>query len=156
MPDPALVACTFLAATGSGLIGGVFCAFSTFVMKALGRLPPAEGMAAMQAINVAVINPIFLGVFMGTALFAVVPLMWWERPGAAWVAAGSALYVVGTLLATMVFNVPLNNALAAIMPTDPGAERLWATYQKRWTMWNHVRTAASLAAMGAFIMALRQ
>jgi uncharacterized membrane protein len=156
MQNPLLIAATVIATIGSGVIGGVFFAFSTFVMKALGRLPAPQGMAAMQAINVAVINPIFVGVFMGTALFAVVPLMWWERPGAAWLAAGAILYVVGNLLVTVVFNVPLNNALAAMMPTDPGAEPLWETYQKRWTAWNHVRTAASLAAMAAFIMALRE
>ena len=156
MLDAALVACTSVAAIGSGMIGGVFFAFSTFVMKALARLPAAQGMAAMQAINVVVINPIFLGVLMGTVLFGIVPLMWWERSGAGWIAAGAVFYVVGTFLVTVVFNVPLNNMLAAMMPTDPRAERLWATYQKRWTMWNHVRTAASLAAMAAFILALRR
>jgi uncharacterized membrane protein len=30
---------TLIAAVGAGLSGGVFFAFSTFVMKALGRLP---------------------------------------------------------------------------------------------------------------------
>lgn len=58
---------TVAAALGSGLIAGVFFAFSNFVMKALSRVPSAEGLAAMQSINVMVLNPLFLGVFMGTA-----------------------------------------------------------------------------------------
>jgi len=63
----ALAFLTLGAALGSGLIAGVFFAFSTFVMPALARLAPAQGVAAMQAINVAVLNRWFLGVFVGTA-----------------------------------------------------------------------------------------
>ena len=57
-----------LAALGCGLIAGVFFAFSAFVMSALARLEPPQGTAAMQAINITVINPWFMGVFMGTAV----------------------------------------------------------------------------------------
>lgn len=59
---------TVLSALGCGLMAGVFFAFSTFVMKALGALPPAQGIAAMQSINVAVINRWFMAAFFGTAL----------------------------------------------------------------------------------------
>ncbi len=47
------------ALLGSALVGGVFFAFSSFVMKALARVPSPEGIAAMQSINVVVINPSF-------------------------------------------------------------------------------------------------
>src|SRR5688500_9730511 len=67
MIDSLIAALAFAAALGSGVIGGVFYAFSTFVMRALRRRPAGEAVAAMQAINVAVINPLFLGVFLGTA-----------------------------------------------------------------------------------------
>jgi uncharacterized membrane protein len=59
---------TLLSSLGCGLIAGAFFAFSTFVMKALGNLPPAHGIAAMQSINVVVINPWFLTPFIGTAV----------------------------------------------------------------------------------------
>ena len=59
------------ALLGSALVGGVFFAFSSFVMKALSRLPAAEGIAAMQSINVVVLNPSFLGAFMGTAILSL-------------------------------------------------------------------------------------
>ena len=58
-----LFAAILAAALGSGLIGGLFFAFSSFVMKALGRLPPAKGIAAMQEINVVVLNPLFFAAF---------------------------------------------------------------------------------------------
>ena len=69
-----------IALLGSALLGGIFFAFSSFVMKALARVPSAEGIAAMQSINVVVLNPSFLGAFMGTAaislLVAVIAVKW--------------------------------------------------------------------------------
>ncbi|MEE2778355.1 MAG: anthrone oxygenase family protein [Acidobacteriota bacterium] len=62
--------------------------------------------------------------------------------------------MLGCLLVTIVFNVPLNNRLASAEPDSPGAEALWDRYLSRWTLWNHIRTGASLAAAGLFAMAL--
>jgi uncharacterized membrane protein len=91
--DQFLVAAAFASAIGCGLIAGVFFAFSTFVMQALRRLPGAEGMPAMQSINVVVLNPIFLGVFLGTAvtclLTGVGAIMRWDRPIAAYLVIGA-------------------------------------------------------------------
>ena len=155
---PWLFPVTLLAALGCGLIGGVFFAFSTFVMKALGRLPLGEGIAAMQAINVAVLNPWFLGAFIGTAgaciLALISSLLLWHDPEAMYLLAGSALYLVGTLLVTIVVNVPKNEALASLAPADSDAAHLWADYVSSWTAWNHVRTAAALAAAASFGLAL--
>jgi uncharacterized membrane protein len=64
------------------------------------------------------------------------------------------LYVVGTFLVTILFNVPWNNALAAVAVDDPGAANVWARYRVRWTAWNHIRTAAALVAAGLFTLAL--
>jgi uncharacterized membrane protein len=64
-------------------------------------------------------------------------------------------YLVGTFLVTAVFNVPMNNALAAVVPSDPEGANLWANYLTSWTAWNHVRTAAALAAAALLILALR-
>lgn len=148
-----------LAALGSGLIAGTFFAFSTFVMRALGRLPPPEGIAAMQAINVVVLNPVFLGVFVGTAILcaagAVASFLRWHEPGAGYLLAGSLLYGIGCFLVTVAFNVPRNDVLAAVIPTDPASASIWANYLSSWTFWNHVRTIGSLTAMAAFILSLR-
>lgn len=160
MRDTLLFALRLVAALGCGLIAGVFFAFSTFVMTALARRPPAEGMAAMQAINVAVLNPMFLGVFVGTAgtclLVVIFSLLRWNEPGALYFLLGGALYIAGTFLVTMVFNVPLNNALAKLAPADPASASEWARYVANWTAWNHVRTAAALAAAALLTIALWQ
>ena len=156
--DNVLFALTLCAALGCGLMAGFFFAFSAAVMQALARLPAAEGIAAMQSINVAVLNPVFLGAFVGTAAFCllvmVASLWWWHSPGSVYVLVGGALYLVGTFCATVVCNVPKNDALASVAPTDPDSASLWASYLVTWTAWNHLRTAAALAAAAALTMAL--
>jgi uncharacterized membrane protein len=159
MLDDLLFLLILVCAIGSGLIAGVFFALSSFVMKALDRIPAAQGIAAMQSINVVVLNPLFLGVFLGAAagciLLAIAALLQWHRPGAPYILAGSLLYVVGTVLVTRVFNVPRNNALASVDPASTDAARLWADYVKSWTNWNHVRTIAAMAAAASLIMSIR-
>jgi uncharacterized membrane protein len=152
MSERVLSLATIATALGCGLIAGVFFAFSTFVMKALSRLPAAEGIRAMQSINVVVINPWFLGALFGTAavsaLLAVVTPMTWSQPGAGLRLAGCLLYLVGTVLVTIVFNVPRNEVLAKLQPDAVESASVWARYLASWTAWNHVRTAAALAAAG--------
>jgi uncharacterized membrane protein len=144
---------TLLAALGCGIVGGVFYAFSSFVMKALLRLAPAEGVRAMQSINVVVINPSFLGVFLGTAVLCTVlgvgSVVAWDGLRL----AGCVLYVAGTFVVTMLFNVPRNNALEKLDPEIEGAAEHWARYAREWTAYNHVRTAAALLAAALLIVA---
>jgi uncharacterized membrane protein len=47
MNDGILVPLKLLAALGSGLVSGVILGFSRFVMKALTRLRPAQGIVAI-------------------------------------------------------------------------------------------------------------
>lgn len=149
MSARAMTVATLAAALGSGLIGGAFFAFSSFVMRALGRLVPAEGIRAMQSINIVVINPVFLGVFVGTALvcagLAVLSIRSWSEPGSGLRLAGCLVYVVGTFMVTMLCNVPRNNALAALPAETADAAAYWARFLGEWTWWNHVRTAAGAA-----------
>ena len=151
-------ALALLGMLGCGLVAGVFFAFSTFVMKAFARLEPAGGIAAMQAINVVVLKSWFMVAFLGTAVVCAVALVfslwWWDQPGAIFLSAGSVLYLVGSLLVTMLFNMPRNKTLASVSPADPNAVTLWTGYIAGWTAWNHVRTVASLAAAILFITAL--
>lgn len=149
---------TVVAILGSALIAGVFFAFSSFVMRALSRLPATAGIEAMQVINVVVLNPIFLGTFAGTALVSVVVAVLagadWGTPAAPWILAGALSYVAGTFLVTGIGNVPLNNKLAAVSASDPAAARIWAGYLDRWTLLNTVRTIAAIAAVLSFTVAL--
>jgi uncharacterized membrane protein len=157
MPDATFIL-TFISALGAGLAAGVFFAFSTFVMPALGRLPPSQGIAAMQHINVKAINPWFMTLLFGTAatsLAAVVAaLVDLGESYAPYLVGGGALYLLGTIGVTMAFNVPRNNALAELDPSDDAAAGYWTRYLAEWTRWNHVRTVAPTVAAGLEIVAL--
>jgi uncharacterized membrane protein len=148
----------FAAAIGSGIVGGVFFAFSNFVMPALARLPAAGGIAAMNSINITVITPMFMTALFGTGLICLVlaagAIIGWSQPGSSWLLAGALIYLVGNPIVTMVFNVPLNNALAAVDPASADGAAMWTGYLRDWVMWNHVRTITAIAAMACFIFAL--
>ncbi len=156
--DPVLFVSNLVAALGTCVIGGVFFAFSTFVMRALARLPSKQGIEAMQSINRTVLNPWFLGVFLGTAgvcLLLGASTFWtWNRPGAVYLLAGSLLYLIGTFLVTVVFNVPMNDALERVEPASDGASRTWDSYVARWTTWNHVRTIAAVLAATCLVISM--
>jgi uncharacterized membrane protein len=142
---------------GAGMIGGVFFAFSGFVMPALRRLPAAQGISAMQSINrTAVAPPLMLALF-GTAIISGITITWaarsWPEPAAPWMLAGGLAYLAAVVI-TMAVNVPLNNALAGVAPAAPGAPADWLSFLARWTWWNHLRGATALAGAVAFTLAL--
>jgi uncharacterized membrane protein len=115
-----LFSTTFAAVLGAGVVGGVFFAFSSFVMPGLERLPAAQGVAAMKEINVTAEHPAFMLAFMGTTVLCVYlgvrGMLDWGDTRATLLVAGSALYLVGTFLLTVAYNVPLNNELADVSP----------------------------------------
>jgi uncharacterized membrane protein len=158
--DKLLLPIAFAAALGSGLVAGIFFAFSNFVMKALARVPDEHGMRAMQAINVTVLNPLFLTLFLGTAAMCVflgiVSIMRWNTHGALSLLIGSLLYFVGNFVVTRACNVPRNDALARLDATNPAMVGEWRKYIDEWTRWNHVRTITATAAAAAFIIAIYQ
>ncbi|TPJ67284.1 DUF1772 domain-containing protein [Mesorhizobium sp. B2-6-1] len=149
----------FIAAIGSGVVGGVFFAFSNFVMPAMARLPAAGGIAAMNSINITVITPMFMTALFGTGLICLVliagAIIGWQQPGSFWLLAGAVIYLVGNPIVTMVFNVPLNDALAAIDPASSNGAAVWTTYLRDWVMWNHVRAITAITALASFWFAAR-
>ncbi|ANL70574.1 hypothetical protein AMC83_CH00540 [Rhizobium phaseoli] len=146
------------AALGSGLVAGIFFAFSTFIMTAFSRIPAEQGIAAMNSINVTIVRSPFMALFVPTAILCLVitvlAVINWRGGASALMLAGAALYVVASFLSTIIFNVPMNDALEKVRGSGPEAIALWSTYLKDWTWWNHVRTVASLLASVAFVRAL--
>lgn len=145
------------AILGCGLIAGVFFAFSGFIMTALARRPSAQGIAAMQSINIAVINPLFMLVFLGTGVVCLLLLIGaisnWQLSNSPYLLVGSLLYLIGALGVTIGCSIPLNNELAVTQPNSSDAANIWSKYLSRWTAWNHLRTMASLGAVISFLLA---
>lgn len=158
MTQTIISALLWFSVMGCGLVAGLYFAFSAFIMTSLGRIDQSAGIAAMNAINEDILKSAFMLIFLGTtlaaAILAALALVRWGAPGSLLMLAGGVIYVVGMFVVTMVLNVPLNNALAAVDLSGPDAAPLWATYLKDWTFWNHVRMFASVGASVLFTLAL--
>lgn len=132
-----------------GAVFGVYFTYSNSVVPGLDRIEPERAVAAMRGMNVAIINPRFLTTFIGPVVTAAATgflLLGLDEASAAllfFVAAG--VYLLGCLVVTGRFNVPMNNALDNSTCTDWAA--LWAGFAPRWRRWNTVRTVASMIAL---------
>ncbi len=148
---------TAVSAVGTGTAGGVFFAFSTFVMTALDRLTPGASIEAMQAINVAAPNAWFMSVLLGTALLAGGLAAWSAfhlgEPAALLRLIGGGVYLVSIVL-TIAYHVPRNEALDKVDPRSPDAAARWSSYASGWTALNHVRTLSAIAACAVFVAAV--
>ena len=136
-----------------GAIFGFFYAWVCSTMWGLDQADPRVAIAAMQAMNASVRNPVFFPAFFLTpvvlALTAVVAFRGNRSTAAFWFAAAAAVYLVFGLFLTMSVNVPMNEALAVTtVPDDIDAARgIWQDYSPRWQFWNQVRTMASGVAL---------
>ena len=159
MPIPAKPPAIFVLALalGCALIAGTFFAFSTFVMRGLDQRPAPEAIAAMQSINVAVINPLWMTVFLGSAAASLGAGFWaiCHRGHAATppLLLGALLSLVGCFAVTVAGNVPLNDALALVKPGDANAAKIWSDFTASWMLYNHLRAVAALGACASFIWA---
>ncbi|MEO3754500.1 anthrone oxygenase family protein [Streptomyces sp. B6B3] len=133
----------------TGLMAGVFFAFSVSVMLGLDAVDPGRAVAAMQSINDRIQNPVFLVAFVGVPVAAgatggLLLALGHRGAGVAFLLA-AGVYVFGAFLPTMVVNVPMNDTLnAAGTPDSPEhAARLWADFSPRWTAWNTARAGFS-------------
>lgn len=157
---------------GSGVLAGLYFIFSICVMPALDQLDEKTAITVMNTINVVIINPAFMLVFMGTPLLAVLfglatlATCWWTKGTAptsnplaiaesrrggkelyhAMLAVGVLLIVIGEFGITAGINVPLNDALADA--ENKKTQLTWKEYSRPWTFWNSVRgTNAALATL---------
>lgn len=181
MIDTGFTLLLWIGAIGCGMMAGLYFAFSTFVMKALSRMPAAAGAMAMQSINRVILRSPFMPLFFVTtaisiALVAAVFYVWstdvaWTAFGPAmfaaptvWsaadmsvagsVVAAGLVYFVGMFLCTGLFNVPLNVELDAVDPASREGALVWRDYVRQWTWWNHIRALSSGLACLLFIYAI--
>lgn len=144
------------AALFAAVTGGIFYAFSSFIMRALALMDPVSGATAMRLINITVICPGFMALFLGTGLLAAVLFVGEALAWSGWVSAlicfGALSYLAGCLLPTVAVSQPMNLRLGAV----PQGELIdfWRRYLTSWTRWNTFRTAACLFSAASFVTAL--
>jgi uncharacterized membrane protein len=137
------------AAVCTGVVGGVFFAFSSFVMPALARLEAATGIAAMQSINVRAVRPAFMLALFGTAALAT--FVGIARFGEPLVLIAAAVYLIGVIGVTIVAHVPRNDSLAKVDARGAAAPELWQRYLTGWCRWNHVRWIAAVISSALYL-----
>ena len=146
------------AAVGSGLVGGVLFAFSSFVMPALKRIPAAEGISAMQSINRQAPTFAFMSLAGATAIVStgvgIHAALHRDEPGTAWIATGTVAYLAAVFI-TGAFNVPRNDRLNTFDAATPAAADYWQTFLSEWVVGNHVRTVCCIVAAASYTAALR-
>lgn len=150
---------TLLVGTlSTGLVAGLFLAFSIAVMPGLARTDDRTFVAAMQAINAAILNPLFLTLFVAPLALLVVAAI--AGPARWWVVAALVLYVANVAI-TRAGNIPLNDALLAAgspagTPDRPaGWEAARAAFEAPWNRLHLVRTLALVASFACCVGALR-
>lgn len=151
MLDSMLVFSLVVAATGAGLMAGVYFAFSTFIMQSLDQLGPGPATDAMNSINKVILRSWFMALFFGSTLIYIVlgavALLATDLAGRSLLFTAALIYVVGMFLCTARFNVPLNNRLTKAAGDDKSKAETWNHYFRHWTRWNHLRAVGSLVAL---------
>jgi uncharacterized membrane protein len=148
---------TLIAAVGAATAGGVFFAFSGFVMPALKRLPAAQGIAAMQSMIVTAVRPPLMILLFGTALTSVVlgvhALFDLGDRRQQLILAAGVVYLTGCIVVTGAFHVPRNDSLARLDPDAASSVQAWHTYLSQWTAGNHIRALAGIVAGVLYVLA---
>lgn len=151
-----------IAATLTGLMAGLFFAWSVSVTPGIGRLPDKEYLASFQVMNRAIVNPVFLICFLGTAvLLPVCTYRQFVQPlaGSFWLLlSATALYLVFIIGITFFGNIPLNNKLDQLDLTTLTGEQMAsfrAQFENRWNTLNNIRTVASIITLVLVLLACR-
>lgn len=131
-----------------GAMGGLYYAFSAFIMRSLAVLPGTAGPAAMRSINELIVRSTFMPFFVLTSLsaagMALYGVIRWSGPSSGLMVAAGLVYLVGMFGVTAAGNVPLNDALASASSTE--LMSVWAGYLKPWVRYNSLRAVACLLA----------
>ncbi|MEM1363359.1 MAG: anthrone oxygenase family protein [Pseudomonadota bacterium] len=150
---------THVAILAYALVGGVFLAFSDFIMRSLSITSGNGGVEAMQAINREVFRWVFMTLFLGLAALSLViggyAVFALSGPAATLVLLAALVYLVGCFGVTVFFNVPMNEALAGMETSSTATKTYWVeTYLPRWTYWNTVRTLACVLSAALLLLGL--
>lgn len=142
----------------TALTAGLFFAWSCSVMPGLARLSGREFVAAMQAMNRAIQNPIFFAAFFGAPIFLIISTVFYYDDFARFglLLTATILYAIGNLGVTVFGNVPLNNALERFdlkSANDEEIDRQRANFERRWKNFNHVRAVSSTIAVILIVIA---
>lgn len=142
------------ASLACGLQAGTYYTWASGVMPGLARVDDRTFVHAVQQMNVAIVNPVFMLSFLGAPLLAAAAIATTDGPGRSWAIAGAA-FALATVVITFAGNIPLNDAIDAAGPIDKirdlGAVR--ETFESGWVRLNIARTVTATASLGCLVWA---
>ncbi|MCG8316984.1 MAG: DUF1772 domain-containing protein [Pseudomonadales bacterium] len=142
----------------TGLMAGIYFAFSIFIMKALNQLPALQAAQAMNRINEVIVNTAFLPVFFATTLWYAGLILWsladWQTGHSILVITAALIYIAGMFVVTAFGNVPLNNRLNERAHSDSRLSDYWHVYRRAWTPLNHLRTLSCMVSCTVLTLAI--
>lgn len=141
----------FLAAFGTALMAGLFYSYSCSVNTGLSKLTDIQYLSAMQNINRAILNPAFLGVFIGTLIILPISayLNYTSPPGTRFwlIVAAAIVYAAGLFGVTMLGNVPLNEMLDTFTTESANAMEIAAKRKEFEGPWNRLHLIRTIAVV---------
>lgn len=142
----------------TGLMAGLYFAFSVFVMQALNKLSPTAAGQAMNNINDVIVNTLFLPLFFGSTLWFAGLIVWqiadWNEANSIFFVSSAVIYIVGMFGVTAFGNVPLNNQLQRSNENDNALAMAWKNYYQPWLRLNHIRTISCILSTALLLMAM--
>ena len=139
---------------GTALVGGFFWGWSLSAVPGLATVTDRTYVSTMQSVNRAILNPLFLVVFVGSVLVlagATVAAFWsGDTRRGWWMAAATGTYAVGVFGITVVGNVPLNDRLRDVDldgATDAAVSEARRAYEGPWNRLHYVRSALGVLAI---------
>jgi uncharacterized membrane protein len=111
------------------LVGGVFLAFSDFIMRSLALTGGHGGVEAMQVINREVFRWVFMALFLGMAAVSLIVAGYGafglSGPAGTLIMMAGLVYLIGCFGVTVFFNVPMNEALAGMEMSSGTTRDYW-------------------------------
>ncbi|MEU4602338.1 anthrone oxygenase family protein [Kribbella sp. NPDC023972] len=147
-----------LAATmTTGLMAGVYATYWNAFMPGLATTDDKTFVGAFQAVDRAIVNPLFLGLgFLGSLVLTLAAgLLSLREDSLLWIAVAFLLNLI-TVIITIAVNVPRNDALKAAGDPDAidVAQARAAFDEARWRTFNGIRVVLDTAAFGLLAWAL--
>jgi len=150
-----------LATLSTGVMAGIFFTWSNAVKPGIGKLTDIGYLESLQAMNKVILNPVFYIFFFAAVILIPVATFLNYNSQPAYIVrlllAASIVYFAGVFLITFFGNIPLNNILENTNlneATDLDTKKLRGIIEKKWNVYNLIRTLTSLISFIILLITL--
>jgi uncharacterized membrane protein len=141
----------------TGIMAGIYFAFSVVIMTSLAELPKPHGAKVMNEINDVILSTAFMPLFFISTFWFALLIPWslvdWQEGQSLLEVCAAVVYIIGMFFVTAFGNVPLNNKLKLSEKDTFSLQQSWDEYLIKWTRLNHIRTLSSIAACAILVLA---